>query len=58
MWSDWVSYPGPLTYEPGALPTAPRGRAKMMNKLYLNVFILIRFMKKKYAEQNTHLVSF
>ena len=22
MWPDWVSNPGPLTYESGALPTA------------------------------------
>ena len=25
MWPDWVSNPGPLTYESGALPTALRG---------------------------------
>ena len=25
MWPDWVSNPGPLTYELGALPTALRG---------------------------------
>ena len=24
MWPDWVSNPGPLTYESGALPTALR----------------------------------
>ena len=27
MWPDWVSKPGPLTYESGALPTALRGPA-------------------------------
>ena len=27
MWPDWVSNPGPLTYESGALPTALRGPA-------------------------------
>ena len=27
MWPDWVSNPGPLTYEPGALQTALRGPA-------------------------------
>ena len=27
MWPDRVSNPGPLTYEPGALPTALRGPA-------------------------------
>ena len=25
MWPDWVSNPGPLTYESGALSTALRG---------------------------------
>ena len=27
MWPDWVSNPGPLTYETGALPTALRSPA-------------------------------
>ena len=27
MWPDWVSNPGPLTYESGALPIALRGSA-------------------------------
>ena len=27
MWPDWVSNPGPLTYESGALPTALRSPA-------------------------------
>ena len=27
MWPDWVSNPGPLTYESGALLTALRGPA-------------------------------
>ena len=27
MWPDRVSNPGPLTYEPGALPTSPCGPA-------------------------------
>ena len=27
MWPDWVSNPGPLTYDSGALPTALRGPA-------------------------------
>ena len=27
MWPDWISNPGPLTYESGALPTALRGSA-------------------------------
>ena len=29
MWPDRVSYPGPLTYESGALPTVLRGLAYM-----------------------------
>ena len=29
MWPDWVSNPGPLTYESGALPTALHGPAPM-----------------------------
>ena len=31
MWPDWVSNPGPLTYESGALPTALRGPASFMS---------------------------
>ena len=27
MWLDWVSNPGPLTYDSGAIPTALRGPA-------------------------------
>ena len=29
MWPDWLSNPGPLTYEPGALPAALRGPAPL-----------------------------
>ena len=29
MWPDWVSNPGPLTYESGALPTALHGPARL-----------------------------
>ena len=29
MWPDRVSYPGPLTYESGALPIALRGPARL-----------------------------
>ena len=32
MWPDWVSNPGPLTYESGALPTALRGPANFQSK--------------------------
>ena len=31
MWPDWVSNPGPLTYESGALPIALRGPAFSCN---------------------------
>ena len=34
MWPDRVSNPGPLTYESGALPTALRGPAFMMDQGY------------------------
>ena len=32
MWPDQVSNPGPLTYESGALPTAPRGPAGIIRE--------------------------
>ena len=32
MWPDRVSNPGPLTYESGALPTALRGLAPLLEK--------------------------
>ena len=34
MQPDWVSNPGPLTYESGALQTALRGPAEADNKIY------------------------
>ena len=33
MWPDRVSNPGPLTYESGALPTALRGPAPVVQKI-------------------------
>ena len=33
MWPDQVSYPGPLTYESGALPTALGGHAPYYVKM-------------------------
>ena len=36
MLPDWVSNPGPLTYESGALPIALRGPAQ--NKSYYDLF--------------------
>ena len=32
MWPDWVSNPGPLTYESGALPTGLRSLAQYIKK--------------------------
>ena len=38
MWPDWVSNPGPLTYESGALPTALCGPAWSMASCSQKVF--------------------
>ena len=54
MWPDWVSNPGPLTYESGALPTGLRGPAPTVSKplkFYCNFtkggdFSLLLFMMK------------
>ena len=35
MWPDRVSYPGPLTYESGALPTALHGPAIIALKIVI-----------------------
>ena len=35
MWPDWVSNPGPLTYESGVLPIALRGLARLKVFLYI-----------------------
>ena len=42
MWPDWVSNPGPLTYESGALPTALRGLAKyeIIRALDMRVYLM------------------
>ena len=37
MWPDWVSNPGPLTYESGALPTALPGRRHVKVNLWFLV---------------------
>ena len=34
MLPDWVSNPGPLTYESGALPIALRGPAQLIRQVY------------------------
>ena len=39
MWPDWVSNPGPLTYESGALPTVLRGPA--LNETNLSAWHMI-----------------
>ena len=36
MWPDWVSNPGPLTYESGALPTALRRPAQFKGNISLH----------------------
>ena len=38
MWPDWVSNPGPLTYESGALPTALRGPCNLLNGVVTKMF--------------------
>ena len=48
MWSDWVSNPGPLTYESGALPTALRGRAKQPTKVVMNIKIRYEGISKSF----------
>ena len=40
MWPDWVSNPGPLTYESGTLPTALRGSAPDIGNLSMKYFML------------------
>ena len=38
MLPDWVSNPGPLTYESGALPIALRGLASWPVQKYMELF--------------------
>ena len=42
MWPDWVSNPGPLTYESGTLPTSLRGPATWSGDfaLYLRLYLI------------------
>ena len=45
MLPDWVSNPGPLTYESGALPTALRGPATVSGKqLYIERIFITLFL--------------
>ena len=41
MWPDWVSNPGPLTYESGALQTALRNPAHKTNKYLGSVLYVV-----------------
>ena len=43
MLPDWVSNPGPLTYESGALPIALRGSAFTQNSAYTGVNAITTF---------------
>ena len=43
MLADWVSNPGPLTYESGALPTALRGPAKKNRPAFSAIYLFILF---------------
>ena len=47
MLPDWVSNPGPLTYESGALPIALRGPAGLFDN---NKFPQLRFHCKYYKK--------
>ena len=42
MWPDRVSNPGSLVLESDALPTAPRGPARKLLKIYTNIMLLVR----------------
>ena len=44
MWPDWVSNPGPLTYESGALPTAICGPAFKFESVYIITCTCIRLI--------------
>ena len=46
MWPGRVSNPGPLTYESGAPPTAPRGPALSVGKMRLH---LMRIIYQRYG---------
>ena len=49
MWPDRVTNPGPLTYESGALPTALRGPAKIINKTLINLQLRAQLFKASLA---------
>ena len=40
MLPDWVSNPGPLTYESGALPIALRGPAPILNEILSEILTM------------------
>ena len=42
MWPDWVSNPGPLTYESGALPTALQGPAILRSHYTIKIILMCK----------------
>ena len=44
MWPDWVSNPGPPTYESGALPIALRGPANHLGGLSQSRISMVRLI--------------
>ena len=42
MWPDWVSNPGPLTYESGALPTALQGPAILRSYYTIKIILMCK----------------
>ena len=53
MWPDRVSNPGPLTYEPGALPNALRGPATSCSKTASQLLLKLN-LKEFLQEQRLH----
>ena len=52
MWPDRVSNPGPLTYEPGALPTALRCPATQIEVASQTDKYLVSLSSKTYVFKN------
>ena len=57
MLSDWVSNPGPLTYESGALPTALRGQANNSPKSDVNVSVSVLWFKMLCSQYSLRQVN-
>ena len=54
MWQDRVSNPGPLTYEPGALPTALRGPAHIYWSQTIHTVGRLPFGDRPYLLETEH----